>query len=142
MSRSVSYASGSVYIEYSAIESSEDGEQDRDDFDWYVEDFQSQLIEAFPSVSKCDIWLGREDHCIASNQFANFGISEYCGLVSIWCVPVEVDYYQSAGLEALRDNWIAQIGNKFSKIARNSFGTAIVKVGTASNGESFFKNAK
>ena len=139
MGRSVSYASGSVYVEYSGLTTSDDQDQDRDDFDWYIEDFQSQLIKAFPSVSKCDNWLDREDHCIASNQFASFGVSEYCGLVSLWCVPVEQNYDQTDGWVALRDNWIAQIGNKFTKIARNSFGTPIIKVGTFSNGEAVFE---
>ena len=140
MGRSVSYANNSVHIEYSHIEQ-DDEDYCSDDFDWYIEDFQSQLKAAFKSVDVCDSWLGREDHCVASNQFANFGISSYCGLVSIWCAPVEADYYQSAGWEALRDNWIDKIGNTFSKIARNSFGQAIVKVGTFSNGESVFRAA-
>lgn len=140
MGRSVSYANNSVYVEYSHIE--QDDEYDcSDDFDWYIQDFQSQLKAAFKSVDVCDNWVGREDHCVASNQFANFGISEYCNLVSIWCAPVEADYDQSAGWEALRDNWISQIEKTFKKIARNSFGQAIVKVGTFSNGESFFRAA-
>lgn len=142
MGRSVSYANHSIHIAYSHIESSDDYDQDRYDYQWFIEDFQLQLSKAFKSVTSCDKWLGREDHCIASNQFANFGVSEYCGLVSMWCAPVEAEYDQSAGWEALRDNWIAQIGAKFHEIASKSFGTAIVKVGTFSNGESVFKAAK
>ena len=139
MGRSVSYASNSVHIEYSYIEQNDD--IDNDDFDWYIEDFQNQLKEAFKSVDSCDNWLGREDHCLASNQFANFGVSEYCGVVSMWVAPVEAEYDQNAGWEALRDRWIEQISKKFTQIARNSFGQAIVKLGTFSNGEAVFRAA-
>ena len=140
MGRSVSYANNSVHVEYSHIEQDED-DFDNSDFDWYIEEFQSQLKAAFKSVDKCDNWIGREDRCVASNQFASFGISEYCGLVSMWCAPVEASYDQSSGWEALRDNWIDKIEKTFTNIARNSFGQSIIKIGNFSNGEGVFRAA-
>lgn len=36
-----------------------------------------------------DKWLGREDLALLANRLVYIGVSEYCGLVSLWCVPVE-----------------------------------------------------
>ncbi len=52
-------------------------------FDDSVENLFYSLKEAFPSVSKCDQWVGNEDRAIAYNSFVEFGMSEYCGLVAI-----------------------------------------------------------
>lgn len=62
-------------------------EQDSDDFDTLIEDFQQHLKELFPSVEPADDWIGREDHVLAENKLARFGMSEYCGLVAYWIVP-------------------------------------------------------
>lgn len=141
MGRSVSHATNSVYVEYSHIDDGQEEGQEffNDDFEWYVSDFQSQLKAAFKSVDDCDDWVGNEDHAVSGNRYVKFGISEYSGVVSIWCVPVEAEYDQNAGWEALRDNWISQIENKFRKIARNSFGESIIKLGSFSNGEGVFQ---
>jgi hypothetical protein len=134
MGRSVSYASGSVFVEYSHIDSDEDS---LDNFQYYVEDLQENLHEAFPSMYGCEKWIGREDKAIAQNNFAYVGVSEYDGLVSIWIAPKEVDELQIG----IRDAWISQIEKKFKKVARNSFGTPLIKTGTFSNGEGVFARA-
>jgi hypothetical protein len=131
MARSVSHASGSVHIEYSHVEPSDD----YDNFDWLIEDFQDVLHDQFPSVYPCKKWVGREDQAIAANKFAYFGISTYDSLVSIWVTPKEVDPTQ----EGIRDRWIESIGGSFTKVARSSFGTPIIKVGSFSNGEAVFR---
>ena len=137
MARSVSYASGSVYIEYAHVDYGD--EEDNYSFDCDVDYFRNQLKTAFKSVNGVDFWIDREDHVVAENSFAQFGISEYGDVVSIWCVPVEPSYYNDGGWENLRDNWIGQIENNFVKIARSSFGTPIIKIGTFSNGEAVFR---
>ena len=88
-----------------------------------------------------DLRLSREDRAVAENKYAYFGVSEYCGLVAVWCAAKEASYYDNAGFEGLRDRWISQIGDKFRKTARGSFGQALVKTGSFSNGEAFFQAA-
>ena len=129
MGRSVSYASGSVHKAYATFEG------DSDDFDFEIEGFQSAMCKAFPSLESCDEWVGREDHAMAENSFAYFGISEYCGLVCMWVQPKDDDYATSTGL---RDHWIDAIGAKFSKVAAKCFGQSLVSQGRFSNGEQIF----
>jgi hypothetical protein len=106
---------------------------DREDFDQTVEDFRQHLKHLFPSVESADDWIGREDHVVAENRLARFGISEYCGLVSYWIVPVEPDYY-GPNTKALSRRWIASIEDKFVK----AFGE-LTKVGAMSNGEGVYR---
>lgn len=136
MARSVSLPNNCAFVEYNACEF-----EDSFEFDMAVEGLQSALCAAFPSVSECDEWVGREDRAVAENKYAYFGVSEYCGLVAVWCAAKEPGYYSNAGFEGLRDRWIEQIGAKFSKVARGSFGQALVQVGRFSNGEAFFQAA-
>ena len=133
MSRSVSRPCGTVYTEYSSCDF-----EDCFEFDTEVENLQSDLSNAFPSVSDCDKWLNREDRAIAENSYAYFGVSEYCGLVAVWCVPKEPDDYANGGFEALRDQWIGQVENKFRTAARGCFGQALVQTARFSNGEAMF----
>ena len=133
MARSVSTPCNTAYTEYSACEF-----EDSFEFDWAIESLQEALCSTFPSVSACDEWIDREDHAIAENRYAYFGVSEYCGLVAVWCAAKDPSYYDNAGFEALRDNWINQIEAKFRKAARGSFGQALVQTARFSNGEAFF----
>lgn len=114
-------------------------EQDAsDDFQWALDDFSAAICKAFPSASPCDEWLGScrsEDHAVAENSFAYFGVSEYRGLVSMWVTPKDDDYATSTGL---RDHWIESIGAKFAKVAGNCFGQSLAPVGRFSNGEVIF----
>lgn len=135
MSRSVSYANNSVHVEYATFEC-EDEYEAQDEFRYCLEDFQRELCDTFPSVSKCDKWIGREDHAVAENRFAYFGVSEYCGLVSMWVAPKDDGYATSTGP---RDHWVDQIGPKFRKVAGSCFGQALQQIGRFSNGEAFFQ---
>ena len=117
-------------------------EQDpSDDWDFYKRDFQRQMRLAFPSLETCDEWVDREDHALLENQYAYFGVSEYCGLVSMWVQPKDTPYRENDSWGNRRDHWISQIGRKFYKTAGTCFGTALNKVGTFSNGESFYQAA-
>lgn len=110
------------------------------EFDDSKEHFVSSLIEAFPSVTSCDQWLGREDHAVADNSHAYFGISEYCGLVAMWVVPKEVEsYYADAAWQGLRDAWCQSIKRKFQTIASGCFGQALRRQGYMSNGMGVFQ---
>lgn len=115
-------------------------EQDpSDDWDYYCEDFQREMIRAFPSLSECDEWVGREDHALLENDYCRIGVSEYCGLVSMWVQPKDPHYSENESWDARRDHWIAQIGPKFHKVAGTCFGTALRKLGSFSNGEGVYE---
>jgi len=108
-------------------------EDQQDAFSNCVDYALSEIRRAFPSVTKDDKWLDREDHAFASNSFAYFGVSEYCGLVSVWMTPKE-DYEQPG----LQERWINQNGAKFKESVSGCFGTNLVKTATFSNGEAMF----
>ena len=137
MGRSVSTPSRAEHVEYATFEC-EDNDCASDDLEWSLDDFADQICKAFPSASKCDEWPGREDHAVAENSFAYFGVSEYFGLVSMWVCPKDDDYATSTGL---RDRGIDSIGAKFTKVCRNSFGQSLYCVGRFSNGEAIFHAA-
>jgi hypothetical protein len=122
MGRSVSYASGSIAIAYQY------NEQDHD-FEYTIEDIREYAKSLWPSFSNCDKWLDREDHAMLENKHAYIGISEYCGLISVWLVPKNNDNLSS--------NFCYLIKNKFVK----SFST-LNKIGRFSNGESVFEGVK
>lgn len=105
----------------------------QDAFDSSLDYVFECIKKAFPSVVKDDKWLDREDHALASNSFAYFGVSEYCGLVAIWVTPVE-DCEQPG----LQERWFDSIGPKFKEAVSGCFGTNLVKTATFSNGEAMF----
>jgi hypothetical protein len=135
MGRSVSFANDSVHVEYATFEA-EDGCDPQWEWDYATEDFQTLVLEAFPSARKSDHWCGREDRALAENSFAYFGVSEYCGLVSMWVAPKDDETHIG-----LRDRWIDSIGAKFAKVAGNCFGQSLKQVGRFSNGEALFQPA-
>lgn len=104
-----------------------DGE-DWDDFVWW---FRETCQDAWPSLDKSDDWIGRENHVLLENGHARIGVSEYCGLVSLWIVPYISDYYPEH--KGLALHWIDQIAPKFHE----RFGRLRL-IGRASNGEAFF----
>jgi len=127
MSRSVSTPRGASHVAYAAI--------DPDN----VDDFESEVIDpltyslqkAFPSLYPDDTWLDREDQAILRNRHAQFGLSEYCGLIAVWVVPDE-----DSNLAA---QWCSSIEVKLDAVVAETFGWRLRRIGTASNGESFFE---
>jgi hypothetical protein len=161
MGRSVSHPSGAI-VAFRHYDQSvdcaecdgkgyfeEDGERDECEFcdstgledlhiDWReeTEQYQGWIKELFPSFEPCDKWLDREDHAIAENRFAYFGISEYCGLVALWLVKKDLDagYYEDSLLTPLADRWLAQVEPRFL----STFGE-LRKLGHMSNGEGVYQ---
>ncbi len=133
MGRSVSYATGSQVITFRHLEPTDD----EHDFEAIVDDFRDHLRYLFPSTYDVDEWIGNEDHVLAENKLARFGISEYCGLVSYWIVPKETphewDYY-GPFVAPLAKRWIASIADKFVA----AFGE-LSQVGTMSNGGGVYR---
>ena len=111
--------------------------------DWHWDDFKTAMVETFmqfPSVEETDEWIGDENHVLAKNGLAKFGISEYCGLVSVWAVPNEETYNQYGdyiNLEHFSQNWLTKSWPK----VENRWPNRMVKGGTYSNGISFYRKA-
>jgi hypothetical protein len=141
MGRSVSYANGSEVVIYAHVEAVYDDEDNYDEFesqfawDCSLEYLVDNSLEAFPSLNQCNQWLGREDHAILENKLVYVGVSEYCGLVSVWVVPKDNDYY-ALGVASANN-----MKTKLEQIVQDAFGVRLNKVGHFSNGEAVFNKA-
>lgn len=140
MGRSVSYASGSEVVLYSYFEYDEEDYFIQDAFDDCVDCLQSSLIKSFPSMYESDEWIGREDRAIAENRLVYVGLSEYCGVVSVWVKPKEDDYRPYVQEFGVR--FANQIESKLKEIVKNVFGIRLNKTATFSNGEAIFSEVK
>lgn len=135
MGRSVSVARDALLVTYTQwYDPSE--EYIADYWDFFVEDLQGAVCSLWPSFETCDEWIGREDHAIAENGLGYIGVSEYCGLCSIWFAPKHNDYNYSDthNREDLAKGFATRIGKKFQA----SFGT-LELLGRFSNGEAIFQ---
>lgn len=128
MGRSVDYLTNATEVWYMHPEL-------ENEWDW--EDFKdnlgTQLAAAFPSLSNADRWDGRETHIFLDNGLVEFGLSEYCGLVSLSVRPKVSDY---AGPVALGEKWITLIAPKVAAICGDY--SALEKIGAFSNGEAIY----
>jgi hypothetical protein len=111
------------------------------DSDDLIDAFRQHLKTLFPSVEEVEDWIDREDHVLAENKLARFGMSEYCGLVAYWIVPKEYSgpkgqlYYSSDSyISAISNRWVRSVADKFVA----AFGE-LTKVGSMSNGEGVYR---
>lgn len=116
-------------------------------FEWncFVECIEDILKKRIPSIDILDRknsrWDDRETRIFAENNLAEFGISEYCGLVSISIRVIEDDYAWK--YEALAKHWIAKVWPGIQAAIVETFPTtALCKVGNFSNGEGVYTLAK
>lgn len=132
MGRSVSYLSNATKVYYLSPDL-------QDEVDW--EDFlfclTSSLQRAFPSLTECSRYDGREDRIFLENNHTEFGISEYCGLVSLSLRPIESDYDNYRGLS---EHWINNADRKIQGCIQ--YYQPLKRVGTFSNGEGVFELAQ
>jgi len=106
------------------------------EFEDFLFEYSEHARRLWPSLVECDTFISREDRAVLENNLVYVGLSEYCGLLSLWVVPK----YECGGepeTTALADRWISQIENKFLR----EFGE-LIKLGTMSNGEAVFKRSK
>lgn len=137
MGRSVSVPSGAVAVAYTRFTTeydSDDWDGVKSDWSWFCSDYIYRLEKYYPSLCPDDTWLSREDNVLMSNQYARFGVSEYCGLVAFWIVPQDDMPPEDKGRAQA---WLDKVVTKFGE----RFGT-LRKLVTASNGESFFEEIK
>ena len=132
MARSVSTPRDTAHVVH--LDASE---YDQDTWGDFIDDVRYVLCDRFPSVTEDGGWIERENRIIASNAFAHFGVSEYCGLAAVWVAPREQGYC-GEGATALRDRWIDQIGPSFDKLF-SCWGNALRQIGRFSNGEALFQ---
>ena len=109
MSRTVSVPYNAKIVCYQDVSWMEDYVEWED----FLEEIQDRVMMNWPSFNPCDKWLDREDHAILQNDHCFVGVSEYCGLASIW-VTMDPDYRTYQGLAS---NFIGQTGTNIpSKI--------------------------
>jgi hypothetical protein len=136
MGRSVSYPTSSLVC-FTVLET-EDSDSFGFEFEWFCEDAAERACAAFPSLYAHEGWRGREDRILLRNAFADFGVSEYCGLIAVWIVERDDDAYWDADARACRSpraqRWLAQIAPKFDAL----FG-AHDCIGRFSNGEAIYR---
>ena len=126
MGRSVSVPAGATVVAYDHVDTSDWDEFDaQHEWEWIAEDAASRMNEIAPSMTPDKGWAGREDMILASNSFAKFGMSTYCGLISYWLIAED---------NGLAEAWCNKIAPKFEK----AFGS-LNSLGHASNGEQFFR---
>lgn len=129
MGRSVDYLSNALRVAYVIYEDTyedEDGELVEDEmaFDDLFDNIKYELKGKYNSLYDVNEWDGRETRIFLRNRLVEFGISEYCGLVSI-SVRVYDEDYKGLAERFVDKNW--------SKI-ETLVGANVRKVGTFSNG--------
>lgn len=117
-------------------------DNDADERDWYdfIANLTCSIRGAFPTLQECDKWHDREDHVMLENGFIEVGVSEYCGLVSVWAIPQEVeedklDLRERAEYAAT----MGRIGDVIVKALRDLGQPVLRKVGSFSNGEGVYE---
>tara|TARA_B100000035_G_scaffold262119_1_gene233436 strand:- start:1950 stop:2375 length:426 start_codon:yes stop_codon:yes gene_type:complete len=140
MGRSVSVPRDAEVFYLDLSEMFEREEWDENDWDW----LQEAIVDSFmqwPSVETAEEWIGREDHVLAKNGLAKFGISTYCNIASVWVVPIEEGHNQYGDridITDLSKNWIAKTWPKVKKRWPNR----MERGGTMSNGVSFYRKVE
>lgn len=126
MARSVSIPTGALKVAYAdASEIDESWE-----FDEAISNIRWSATRRYPSLRRCNDWLGCEDRAILCNDLCFITVSEYCGLVAISAVPrgdskKAVAWCEKADLADLADY----------------FGPVLISKGRFSNGEQVFIRA-
>jgi len=125
-----------IALDDDEIERNEDGDPITDyyDFSEFIDDIRTLVQDRYPSFEPISTWPGREDHAILSNGHALFGISQYCDLISVWIAPNNDAYPE------LASSWIDRALPGLRALLVRAFPShACVRVGTASSGESFYR---
>ena len=110
----------------------------KDEWDFFIEDVQETVKNAWPSFDTCDKHLENEVYAIARNDLAYITVSEYMGLASLCLVSryeYDDDYFGDGYKKAnMAKGFCNRIAPKFEKL----FGELRL-VGRFSNGEAVFE---
>jgi hypothetical protein len=130
MGRSVSYPSEAEVVCYSHFTGEGEECGSELEFDLLIEDFRESVTAEMPGQWwEADSWIGRENHVLMASNLFMAGMSEYCGLVAYWLVPVDTED-EGLEVEVERHAGIARFRELFDNLR---------PIGTASNGEQFFE---
>jgi len=90
------------------------------EWEYLIDDIKERLSNAFPSLIPCNQWLGREDRAILENRHVYIGVSEYCGDVSVWCVPKEEGYdrWAETNADGLHKAWARRIEKRAERLLK------------------------
>jgi hypothetical protein len=127
--------------EYEGKEYNED--ESSDNWDYFKTELIDKLTNLFPSLASLDRpKYDGECQIILENRLAYFALAEYCGCVSL-SMAIRGNFDDSYGeYIPLAGRWIASIHDKLRKELNDlPYATRIVKICTASNGESFYEKA-
>lgn len=132
MGRSVSTPNGYVQCVYLYPELEYGEEAHWTDF---LEDIRNVVQEKYPSFGHDDRWIGWEDRAVLDNPYAFVTVSEHAGIVAVCLVPKDRN--------PLSQSWCKKISARFKKHLHKRFpSSALTKLGTASNEESFFEKTR
>ena len=134
MARTVNVPTGATEVWYVAPPGLGDDESEyAENADCWVENLTDVLIEELPSLEEPHraSWKDRESRVIARNRLGDFCLSEYCGLWALAFVPSD-----DSGIHGLAEAWGERVYPRVAKLFGN---TLLQRVGSASNGETFFK---
>ena len=128
MARTVNVPTGATEVWYTAPDLGHD-----DEGDLWIEYVTESLLDALPSLWEPTRpeWKGRESRVIARNRLGDFCLSEYCGLWALAFVPGD-----DSDIHGLAEAWGGRVYPRVAKLFGN---TLLQRIGSASNGETFFK---
>lgn len=133
MARTVNVPTGATEVWYAAPGLGDDESEYAENADCWVENLTDALTEELPSLEEPHraSWKDRESRVIARNRLGDFCLSEYCGLWALAFVPSD-----DSDIHGLAEAWGGRVYPRVAKL----FGNALLqRVGSASNGETFFK---
>jgi hypothetical protein len=151
MGRSVSYANDSLLVAYAEwwqpdpayiaderVDLEEPDyypEPDQDEFQWWADWVQETACTYWPSFAPIEQWLDREDKAIAENDLGYIGVSEYCGVASVWFTPKpnSWEYSDTHNREQLARGFAVKIAARFYA----TFAT-LDRIGGFSDGTSYY----
>lgn len=138
MGRSVDYLNNALrvaYVNYDSEYEDENGDivVDEYTFDDLYSEIKCRLKAKFKSLDNANEWDGRETRIFLENKLVQFGISEYCGLVSISVRSNErYEEYSGMAQKFVDKNW-----NTIVNILKD-YSDVYTKLGSFSNGEGVF----
>lgn len=125
MARSVSIPRNAVKTAYAdASELDQDGWDDA----FYL--IRSAALARYPSLTRCNLWLDREDRAVLMNGHAYIVVSEYNGLVALSVVAKQTNKLALTWCEKFDTEHFVEY-----------FGPRLISQGRFSNGEQVFIRA-
>jgi len=110
---------------------------DGSDWEDFLDDLRHNVLRPrYPSLVSCSRWVGREDHIILENAYMEVSVSEYNGVVAVCLATRDPD-------NGRHNDAAAKRAPGFRKYLHKVFAScAMVSLGSASNGEQFFRPVK